>query len=200
MLQRITKVRWSLRLGSVGEGVIIGSSKLVGLRKISIGANTLIDDHVILNAAGSKSSQITLGARVTIREFAVLEAHKGTITIGNDSFVGHHCILYGQGGLWIGNDTMIAAGTTIISSNHNFTNQGSLYRLQGETSKGVKIGNNSWLGANCTILDGVTLGDNSVVAAGSVVTKSWPENTLLAGVPAKPLKTYDKDVDAWIKA
>jgi acetyltransferase-like isoleucine patch superfamily enzyme len=69
-----------------------------------------------------------------------------------------------------------------------FEPTGVLYREQGVTRKGIKIGRNCWIGSNVIITDGVNIGDNCVVAAGAVVTKSFPDNSLLGGVPAKLIK------------
>jgi acetyltransferase-like isoleucine patch superfamily enzyme len=62
-------------------------------------------------------------------------------------------------------------------------------RHQGVSRKGIKIGKNCWIGSKVTVLDGVTIGTGSIIAAGSVVTKSFPENSIIGGVPAKLLKT-----------
>ena len=63
-----------------------------------------------------------------------------------------------------------------------------IIKNQGESRKGVEIGNNCWIGANSTILDGVKIGDNTVIAAGSVVTKSFPKGVVIGGLPAKIIK------------
>ena len=76
----------------------------------------------------------------------------------------------------------------IFSENHNFSEGDLAIRKQGVSRKGVSIGNDCWIGANTAILDGVELKDRTVVAAGSVVTKSFEGNVLLGGIPAKVLK------------
>jgi acetyltransferase-like isoleucine patch superfamily enzyme len=62
-------------------------------------------------------------------------------------------------------------------------------RLQGVSRKGIKIGKNCWIGSKVTILDGVEIGDSCIVAAGAVVNKSFPSNSVIGGVPAKILKS-----------
>ena len=75
------------------------------------------------------------------------------------------------------------------SENHIFGDSTKLIREQGVTSKGIKIGNNIWVGAKVTFLDGCSVGNNSVVAAGAVVNGIYPENSIIGGVPAKVLKS-----------
>lgn len=80
-------------------------------------------------------------------------------------------------------------GVRIFSENHNYDQQNILIRLQGETRKGVSIGNNCWIGASVTIVDGVTIGNGVVIAAGAVVTKDVPPDSIFGGVPAKQIST-----------
>ena len=75
------------------------------------------------------------------------------------------------------------------SENHNFNDTTRLIREQGVTSKGIIIGNNVWVGAKATFLDGCIVGNNSIVAAGAVVNGVYPDNSIIAGVPAKVLKS-----------
>jgi acetyltransferase-like isoleucine patch superfamily enzyme len=75
------------------------------------------------------------------------------------------------------------------SENHNYEDTSKLIREQGVTSKGIKLGNNIWVGAKVTFLDGCQVGNNSVVAAGAVVNGIFPDNVVLGGVPAKILKS-----------
>jgi acetyltransferase-like isoleucine patch superfamily enzyme len=92
--------------------------------------------------------------------------------------------LHGCNGIVIGDNTHIAPGVQVISSNHDTSD------LEKPTKNHpIQIGNNSWLAANVLIMPSVQLGDNTIVAAGAVVTKSFLEgNVLLAGVPAKVIK------------
>lgn len=85
-------------------------------------------------------------------------------------------------GIEIGDDTMIAPGVKIISANH------SLDGHTHEKADPIRIGKNCWLAANCVILPGVQLGDNVVVGAGAVVTKSFPDHSIIGGVPAKLIR------------
>ena len=78
---------------------------------------------------------------------------------------------------------------TGLFENHVFDDTSLLIREQGVTSKGIQIGNNVWIGAKATFLDGAIVGNNSVVAAGAVVNGIFPDNVVLGGVPAKIIKT-----------
>ena len=92
----------------------------------------------------------------------------------------------------IGNDVMIGPGTCIITVNHPLSPKGRRNHLG--IAKPVNIGNDVWIGANCTILPGVTIGNNVVVAAGAVVTKDVPDNCVVGGVPAKKIRDIENDV------
>ena len=100
----------------------------------------------------------------------------------------HNLFLADKGGIKIGNDVIMGPQVKIFSENHNYSQTYILIRKQGESRKGVTIGDNCWIGAGVTILDGVSIANGCVIAAGSVVTKSIPENAIVAGVPAKVIK------------
>lgn len=86
---------------------------------------------------------------------------------------------------------MIAGLTYIVPANYVTTKIDIPYQKQGEICKGIKIGKNVWVGGNCIITDGVTISDNAIIGAGSVVTKNIPANCLAVGVPAKVIKELD---------
>jgi acetyltransferase-like isoleucine patch superfamily enzyme len=106
------------------------------------------------------------------------------ITIGKNVFFNTGCSFQDRGGISIGNGSMLGMNVTIATLNHGL----SLKTRNITYPSPVKIGENVWIGSNATILPGVTIGDNSVVAAGAVVTKDVPKNTVVAGVPAKLVK------------
>lgn len=93
--------------------------------------------------------------------------------------------------VWIGDNVMIGPGTLISTVNHPLTPMGRRQHLG--IAKPVRIGNDVWIGGNATILPGVTIGNNVVVAAGAVVTKDIPDNTLVGGVPAKKIRDLEDD-------
>jgi len=117
-----------------------------------------------------------------------LLTYKGDIQIGENCSVNPFTILYGLGGLKIGNNVRIAAHSVIVPANHNFSNVEIPIYKQGSTCLGVEIQDDVWIGSNCTILDGVVIGKGSVIAAGSVVTKSVEPYSIVAGVPAKLIR------------
>lgn len=107
------------------------------------------------------------------------------ITIGKGVFINAACHFQDQGGITIGDDTLIGHNVVLATLNHGTspTDRGTLYPAP------IGIGKNVWIGSNCTILPGVTIGDNAIIGAGSVVTKDVERNTVVAGVPAKHIKT-----------
>ncbi len=98
------------------------------------------------------------------------------------------CILYGHGGLDIGSNVRIAAYTVIVPANHVFEQQDKLIREQGLTMKGVKIGDDVWLGTRVTVTDGVEIAQGCVIGAGAVVTESTEPYGVYVGVPARLVK------------
>lgn len=105
-------------------------------------------------------------------------------TIGKGTFINMGCSFQDWGGIEIGDKCLIGHNCTICTVNHsqNPENRGDM------TCQPVKIGNKVWVGANVTILPGVTVGDGAIIAAGAVVTKDVESNTIVGGVPAKKIK------------
>lgn len=110
------------------------------------------------------------------------------LTIGKRVFINAGCKFQDQGGLTIGNDTLIGHNTVIATLNHDIDpdHRGDLIPAP------VKIGNKVWIGANATILPGITIGNGAIIAAGAVITKNVPDNAIVAGVPAKIIKNIPK--------
>ena len=109
--------------------------------------------------------------------------------MGSNSAMGDYCQVGAAGGVTIGNDVIMGSYISFHSENHNFNMPDVLIREQGTTSKGIELGNNIWVGAKVTFLDGSQIADNTVVAAGAVVNGVFPPNVIIGGVPAKILKS-----------
>lgn len=172
----------------IGKGVKIKHKSL-----FHTGKNLILENNVYINALSEKG--ICLGDNVTISRSCTLIctgviSNKGVgIKIGNNTGINAYCYLGGQGGIEIGNDVIIGPYVKIFSENHEFKNPSIIIQNQGVTRKGVKIEDDCWIGAGATILDGVILKSRTIVAAGSVVTKSFDENSLIGGVPARFIKS-----------
>lgn len=164
--------------------------------QFAAGRNLILEEGVHINALSYEG--IIVGDNVTIAKYSILSctgviANKGLgICIGNNSAIGAHSFLGGQGGIKIGSDVIMGPHVKIFSENHNYNLPDIIIRRQGESRKGIRIGDNCWVGAGVTILDGVSISNGCIVAAGSVVTDSIPENSVVAGVPAKIIKSRVK--------
>lgn len=106
------------------------------------------------------------------------------INIGENVFINHGCSFLDLGGITIEDDVLIGPNVQLITENHPIQPA----ERKALDLKSILIKRNAWVGAGAIILPGVTVGDNSVVAAGAVVTKDVPDNTVVAGVPAKVVK------------
>ena len=118
----------------------------------------------------------------TFRVFPPYNTDFGKNTVVEENvFINAGCQVQDQGGITIGEGSLIGHNVVLATLNHDL----NPLRRQICIPSPIKIGKNVWIGSNSTILPGVTIGDNSVVAAGAVVTKDVPENTIVGGVPAK---------------
>jgi len=106
------------------------------------------------------------------------------ITIGKNVFINFDCTFLALGGITIEDDVLIGPKVSLITENHPLNPE----ERKGLAVKPIVIKKNAWIGANATILPGVTIGENSVVAAGAVVSKDVPDNTVVGGIPAKFIK------------
>ncbi len=126
-----------------------------------------------------------VGRYAIVREFAYVDAHGGHIMLGEGSFVGQSCVLYGQGGLTIGAHALLGPGVHISAARHTFARREMPIKFQPEEHRGVQVGDDVWIGAGATIMDGIVVGAGSVVGAGAVVTHDVAPWAIVAGVPAQ---------------
>lgn len=169
------------------------NTKIQFKKQLTIGKSVIIDDNVFINAYSLNGIQ--LGNNVSISRDSILVGsgvirRKGIgIKIGNDTGINARAYFGGQGGISIGDFVIIGPDVKIFSENHIYDNISIPIKFQGESRQGVLIEDNCWIGAGSIILDGVHLGKGCVVAAGAVVTKSFSDNSIIGGVPAKLIKT-----------
>lgn len=104
------------------------------------------------------------------------------VKLSDNVLIMNNCLMMGRGGITIEDGAMIAANVQLITNNHDLHDRRLLL------CKPVRICTNAWIGAGATILPGVTVGENAVVAAGAVVTKDVAPNTIVGGNPAKFIK------------
>ena len=109
------------------------------------------------------------------------------VRIGKNVVIMNNCLMMSAGGITIDDNSLVAANTQLISNNHDLEEHMII------TCKPVHLKRNCWIGAGATILPGVTVGENSVVGAGSVVTKDIPDNCIAVGSPAKVVKEIKRD-------
>lgn len=171
--------------------IISDIAKITGKGHIQIGAFTVIEDYVLLDTANNLNSYIIMGKRCKIKQGAILRTYNGGIKLGNRVSIGEYTQIAGHGGVTIGDCTIIAGQCYITAANHIYIDN-ELIRFQGETAKGVNIGNNVWVGGDVMIMDGVTIGVGCVIGAGSVVTEDLPSDTICYGVPCKVVREREK--------
>lgn len=178
--------------GRAPRGMMLGTGvRFAHTGRIRWGKFLKAGHHVYFSGLGSNG--IVMGDNVSIGDFSrvvvsttLQDVGKG-ITIGNNVGIGEFAYLGGAGGLTIGDDCIVGQYFSCHPENHNYADADTLIRHQGVTRKGISIGRNCWIGSKVTVLDGVSIGDGCVIAAGAVVTRSFPANTVIGGVPAKEL-------------
>ena len=161
-------------------------------RKIELLGSATIEDYCKIDALSKGGITIgnnfSLGRNSIIECTGVLRELGETLKIGNNVGIAANAFIAMRGKVEIGDNTIFGPNVSIHAENHVFQNFDIPIRLQGTTRKGVKIGEDCWVGSKVTILDGVTIGNGVIVAAGAVVNKDVPDYAIVGGVPAKIIK------------
>ena len=171
MFSRIRQVWFTLtNPADIREGVVIRNPN-----NLHVGKNVIIDAYTMIHCGGYEWSN-----------------GKGYVDIGDNVYIGPHCVLFGAGEISIGSDVLISPGVVITSHQHSYRVPKMLMRKQETRFGKVIIHSNVWIGANATILPDVKIYTGSIVAAGAVVNKEVPPYTMVGGIPAKKIKDVKK--------
>ncbi len=177
---------YRLRLGALGRDCHIDAG--VSLQypgRIRLGDAVGIGRHVTLRANTEANPGIALGAGVAINDAVVINANRGFVTLGERSWLGPFCLVYGNGGVTIGRDVLIAGHSSINTVSHAVERCDIPINDQPVLTGPVVIEDDVWIGLNVVVLQGVTLGRGSIIGAGAVVTRSIPPWSIAMGVPAR---------------
>ena len=143
-----------------------------------------ITSFISLKSSIRNRKVIIIESKVQINNFVVLWPTQ--LHIGKNSQINPGTAIYGK--VFIGNFVMIAPNCMLAGGNHNFKNVYKPMIFQGSNEKGIIIQDDVWVGANSTILDGVTIGKGSIIGANTLVSKSIPNNSIVVGNPARIIK------------
>ncbi len=142
--------------------------------------------RISMRAEVELSSNLRLGARTTVSSFTKIKTTDGVLRTGSDCGFASGCfIATGEAGIELGDGVICGPNVAIVAVNYRYAAVAVPFEQQGTSSLGVRIGNNVWIGANSTVLDGSVLGDNTIVVANSLVNRRFPPNVILQGNPAK---------------
>jgi len=185
--QKLYRALW----GRCGRGVVIGRNVTIRHpHRIVLGDRVVIDDHCVLDAKGTLPTTIVIGDDVLLGRNTVLSCKGGTIRLDDRANVSVNCTFISESELEIGARTLVGGHCYLIAGgNHGIERTDVPILDQPRLEKGgVHVRENCWLGASVTVLDGATIGRDSVIAAGAVVTEPIPEFAIAAGVPARVVR------------
>lgn len=177
----------------ISSNIFIGTRVIVVQKRyLTIGRKSKLHQGVYIDALSKDG--VLIGDNVVIGRNTRIECTGGLqmigkgIKIGSRTTFGNDCFFGAAGGIEIGEDVVAGQYIRFHSENHRFDDLTKLIKEQGVTHSGIKIGNNCWIGSGAIFLDGAELEDGCVVGANSVVTKKFPKNSVIAGIPARIIK------------
>ncbi len=135
-----------------------------------------------------RDARLVLGRWVWIGQGSKIRVHEGEVSIGAKTVMGQECTISAYQRVSIGRECIIADRVMLIDFDHGVVEVDRPIREQGIYKRDVHVGHNVWLGYGACVLRGVTVGDNSIVGTGAVVTKEVPQNAVVAGVPARVIR------------
>jgi len=174
-----------------GSGIIIGRNCIFRHpSKLQIGDNVTIDDLCLIDARGTGQKGIVLQDNAIINRSTTIQSKSGDIEIGKSAAIGANSSLVSWDGIKIGDGVSIAAGCYISAGDYDTSDLSTPVIEQEAITKGpIIIEDNVWIATRVTILDGVQIGRDSIIYAGSVVTENIPERSIVHGNPAKVIFT-----------
>lgn len=191
----LRKKLYPMLLGACGPGCLFGRG--ITLRhplKIRLGAGVVIDDNAMIDAKGQGNQGISLGHGVYIGRNSIVYTKGGDIELAEKVNVSANCELFSGNKLFIGQGTVIAAYTYLLSGGeYDYCSLTPLAEQAGNVTRGeTKVGANVWLAAHVVVADGSIIGDNAVIGAGSVVRGPIPADSLAAGAPARVVRSLER--------
>ena len=180
-------------LGKRGKRLFIGKkTDLSCLKQVYVGNGVSIQEGVVLNALSKEG--VHLGDNASIGANTVIKVSGSMFELGKGFWLGKHsslandCFVGAAGGVRIGEYVNIGQNVRFHSENHEFSDTTVRICEQGTTHKGIRVGNDCWIGAGAVFLDGATIGNGCVVGANAVVNGTFPDYSVIVGVPAKIIK------------
>lgn len=185
------RIKYAFILKKRGVFFLGSRVKLSCCRKINLKKNVTLKNGVEIRALSKNGVEIgdsaTIGENTVIRCSGSFKVLGKGIKIGDNFSCGDNCFFGAAGGIEIGNDIIMGQNVRFHSENHNYSKANIIIRKQGVNNKGIKVGNNCWIGAGVVFLDGVTIGDGYVIGANTIVNKNIPDNSIAVGSPVKIL-------------
>jgi acetyltransferase-like isoleucine patch superfamily enzyme len=156
---------------------------------------TIVEPHcsVLLGA----EARLIFGSKVTVYSGCRFRSRCGELSVSDDVSFGPNCVIYEwRAGGRIGAKSMLAAGVILSGVNHGMDPEAGPYRDQPAQALPIDIGCNVWIGMNSTVMPGVSIGDNTVIGAGSVVTRSIPAGVVAYGSPCRVIRLVGERLPA----
>jgi acetyltransferase-like isoleucine patch superfamily enzyme len=135
-----------------------------------------------------RGATLRIGRWAWIGHGCKIRVHEGEVSIGAKTVMGQECTISAFQHVSIGRECILADRVMLIDFDHGVTEVERPIRLQGIYKRDVDIGHNVWIGYGACILRGVSVGENAIIGTSSVLTRSFPANTVLAGVPARIIR------------
>jgi len=184
---------FSMFFRNISKNIFVGAHvKVQQKRNLTVGAKCKLHDNVYIDALSNDG--VVFGDDIVIGRGSRIECTGGLqyvgkgVRIGSRSTFGNDCFFGAAGGIEIGEDVVAGQYIRFHSENHNFDDLETLIKEQGVSHKGIKIGNNCWIGSGAVFLDGAEIEEGCVVGANAVVSKKFRKNSIIGGVPARIIK------------